>query len=42
VAEVRKHLDAGAGHVRLGTTDPDFQASLAVLEQLAPALTAIG
>jgi probable F420-dependent oxidoreductase len=41
-AEVQKHLDAGADHVRLGTTEPDFQASLTVLEQLAPALTSIG
>jgi probable F420-dependent oxidoreductase len=41
-AEVQRHLDAGADHVRLGTTDPGFQASLSVLERLAPALTSIG
>lgn len=39
--EVQRHLDAGADHVRLGTTDPDFQASLGALERLAPALTSI-
>lgn len=38
-AGVRKHLDAGADHVRLGTIEPDFQAGLGALEQLAPALT---
>ena len=41
-AEVQKHLDAGADHVRLGTTDPSFEASLSVLERLAPALASIG
>jgi probable F420-dependent oxidoreductase len=40
VAEgVRRHLDAGADHVRLGTTASDFQAGMDALEQLAPALT---
>jgi len=41
-AEVQKHLDAGADHVRLGVTEPGFEASLSVLERLAPALTSIG
>ncbi len=39
MAMVRKHLDAGADHVRLGTTAPGFQSGLAALERLAPALT---
>jgi hypothetical protein len=29
---VRKHLDAGADHVRLGAIGPDFQAGLGALE----------
>jgi probable F420-dependent oxidoreductase len=39
LAGVRRHLDAGADHVRLGTIAPDFESGLAALEQLAPALT---
>jgi probable F420-dependent oxidoreductase len=39
MAAVRRHLDAGADHVRLGVVAPDFQAGLDVLERLAPALT---
>lgn len=38
-ATVRRHLDAGADHVRLGVAAPDFQAGLGMLERLAPALT---
>ena len=38
-AVVRKHLDAGADHVRLSTTATEFQAGLTALERLAPALT---
>jgi probable F420-dependent oxidoreductase len=37
-AGVRKHLNAGADHVRLGTTATNFQAGLSTLERLAPAL----
>ena len=39
LAGIRRHLDAGADHVRLGTIAPDFESGLAALEQLAPALT---
>jgi len=39
LAGIRRHLDAGADHVRLGTITPDFQAGLDALERLAPALT---
>jgi len=39
LAGIRKHLDAGADHVRLGTITPDFQAGLDALERLAPVLT---
>jgi len=39
MAGIRKHLDAGADHVRLSTMAPDFQASLDALERLAPVLT---
>ena len=39
LAGIRKHLDAGADHVRLSTIAPDFQAGLDALERLAPALT---
>ncbi|MGD0242337.1 MAG: LLM class flavin-dependent oxidoreductase [Streptosporangiaceae bacterium] len=38
-AGIRRHLDAGADHVRLGVIGPDFQAGLDVLVRLAPALT---
>jgi alkanesulfonate monooxygenase SsuD/methylene tetrahydromethanopterin reductase-like flavin-dependent oxidoreductase (luciferase family) len=38
-AGLRKHLDAGADHVRLGTIAPDPQAGLDALDQLAPELT---
>jgi probable F420-dependent oxidoreductase len=38
MAGIRKHLDAGADHVRLGTIAPDFGTALDALEQLAPAL----
>ena len=36
---IRRHLDAGADHVRVGTIAPDFQSGVAALEQLAPVLT---
>jgi hypothetical protein len=36
MAGIRKHLDAGADHVRVGTIAPDFQAGLESLERLAP------
>jgi probable F420-dependent oxidoreductase len=39
LAGVRRHLDAGADHVRLGTIAPGFESGLAALERLAPALT---
>jgi len=39
LAGIRRHLDAGADHVRLGTIAPDFESGLAALEQLASALT---
>jgi probable F420-dependent oxidoreductase len=39
MAGIRKHLDAGADHVRLGTIAPGFQAGLDALERLAPVLT---
>ena len=39
MAGIRKHLAAGADHVRLGVIAPDFEASLDALERLAPALT---
>ena len=32
LAGIRKHLDAGADHVRLGTIAPDFQAGLDALD----------
>jgi alkanesulfonate monooxygenase SsuD/methylene tetrahydromethanopterin reductase-like flavin-dependent oxidoreductase (luciferase family) len=38
-AGIRRHLDAGADHVRLGTIAPSFQEGLGALEQLAPVLT---
>lgn len=38
-ARVREFLDAGADHVRLGTTAPDFETGVSNLEHLAPALT---
>jgi alkanesulfonate monooxygenase SsuD/methylene tetrahydromethanopterin reductase-like flavin-dependent oxidoreductase (luciferase family) len=38
-AGIRKHLDAGADHVRLATIVPDLQAGLDTLERLAPVLT---
>jgi alkanesulfonate monooxygenase SsuD/methylene tetrahydromethanopterin reductase-like flavin-dependent oxidoreductase (luciferase family) len=36
---IRKHLDAGADHVRLTTIAPDLQTGLDGLERLAPVLT---
>lgn len=41
-AEVCRHLDAGADHVRLSTTEARIQAGLTMLEQLALALGSIG
>ena len=38
-AGVRRHLDAGADHVRLSATVGDFDGALAALERIAPALT---
>jgi probable F420-dependent oxidoreductase len=38
MAGIRRHLDAGADHVRVGTIAPDFQAALESLERLGPAL----
>jgi alkanesulfonate monooxygenase SsuD/methylene tetrahydromethanopterin reductase-like flavin-dependent oxidoreductase (luciferase family) len=36
---IRKHLDAGADHVRLGTIARYLQAGLDALERLTPVLT---
>ena len=36
---VRRHLDAGADHVRLGVVAPDFQAGVDRLVRVAPGLT---
>jgi probable F420-dependent oxidoreductase len=39
LAGIRRHLDAGADHVRVGTVAPGFQAGLDMLVRLAPVLT---
>ena len=39
LAGIRRHLEAGADHVRVGTIAPDFQSGVAALERLAPVLT---
>jgi probable F420-dependent oxidoreductase len=36
---IRRHLDAGADHVRVGTIAPDLESGIADLERLAPVLT---
>jgi probable F420-dependent oxidoreductase len=38
MAGIRRHLRAGADHVRVGTIAPDFSSALGALELLAPAL----
>jgi alkanesulfonate monooxygenase SsuD/methylene tetrahydromethanopterin reductase-like flavin-dependent oxidoreductase (luciferase family) len=37
-ARVREFLDAGADHVRLGTTAPDFETAVSDLERLGPSV----
>ena len=39
LAGIRRHLEAGADHVRVGAIAPGFQSGVAALERLAPVLT---